>query len=443
MGDLEITFFGLAAAFEAHSAFRAGFCRAESTSHRFSQRASLESWRRGRSTDADRPERCAAIRRPRRRARRQHETTIQPAASRAHQQDDLNARRQTAACMHASRGRKARLLAVLIALALVATQQFGRLEGASLRGLVVDPEGRAIPDASLRLFERTSGELRKTRSRGDGSYSFVNIPEGDYLIEGDASDAALAGARQVEVRGEESIDLSLAVSGDTIEIVVTSSSTPLTVREIGKALDGIDSQQVSLRNEFALSEAIRIIPGIRVQQLRGPGSLTTVQTRGLRNHDTAVLIDGMRFRDAASIRGDATAFYSDMSLVGTERVEFLRGSGSSLYGSHAIGGVMNISSQQGGGKTHGELRAEGGGLGMLRTVARMGGGLDQDRFVYSGGGSHLNVTQGHRGGSPYRNSTVRGFARYSFTPEALDQWARFGGPIPFWGLRRAPRSPRR
>ena len=332
---------------------------------------------------------------------------------------------------------KAGLLAVLIAFAIGAGQQVGRLEGASLTGLVVDPEGRAIPDAWLRLFERTSGELRKTRSREDGSYLFPNIPEGEYLIEGDASDAALTGSREVEVRGEESIDLPLAVSGGTIEIVVTSSSTPLTSREIGKALDVIDSEHVSLRNEFALSEAIRIIPGIRVQQLRGPGSLTTVQTRGLRNHDTAMLIDGLRFRDAASIRGDATAFYSDMSLVDTERVEFLRGSGSSLYGSHAIGGLMNISTQQGGGRTHGELRAEGGGLGMLRSVARLGGGLDQDRFVYSAGGSHLNVTRGHRGGSPYRNSTVRGFAKYNFTP-GLSVSGRVWGADSFLALTESP-----
>ncbi len=334
-------------------------------------------------------------------------------------------------------GPKARLLTALIALSLLAVQQGGRLEGASLRGLVFDPGGDAVADAWLRLFERNNGELRKTRSGADGSYAFLNIPEGDYLIEGDASEAALVGSRQIEVRGDEAIDLPLAVSGGNIEIVVTSSSTPLTLQEIAKALDVVDSEQVTLRNEFALSEAIRIIPGVRVQQLRGPGSLTSIQTRGLRNHDTAVLIDGLRFRDAASVQGDATAFYSDMNLVDTERVEFLRGSGSSLYGSHAIGGLMNISTQQGGGRMHGELRGEGGGLGMLRGVARMGGGLDNDRFVYTWGGSHLNVTRGHRGASPYRNTTVRGFAKYNFTPK-LSMSGRAWGADAFLGLAESP-----
>ena len=329
------------------------------------------------------------------------------------------------------------LLLVLIACSLLAVQQVGRLQAASLRGVVLDPQGNAVSAAWLRLFDRNSGELRKTRSQGDGSYAFPDLPNGDYLIEGDAAEAALVGSQYIEVRRDETIDLLLAVSGGNVEIAVTASSTPLTHQEIAKALDVVDSQEAALRAEFALSEAIRIVPGVRVQQLRGPGSFTTVQTRGLRNHDTAVLIDGLRFRDAASIQGDATAFYSDMNLVATERVEFLRGSGSSLYGSHAIGGVMNISTQQSGGKTHGEIRGEGGGLGMWRGVARAGGGLSDDRLLYTLGASHLNVTRGHRGASPYRNSTLQGFARYDLTPK-LSLSGRVWGTDAFLGLVESP-----
>ena len=70
----------------------------------------------------------------------------------------------------------------------------------------------------------------------------------------------------------------------------------------------MNGRQISHRAEFALSEAIRNVPGVRVQQNRGPGSFTTIQTRGLRNQDTAVLIDGLRFRDAASIAGTQRRF---------------------------------------------------------------------------------------------------------------------------------------
>ena len=290
------------------------------------------------------------------------------------------------------------------------------LEAGSLRGRILDPHGAAVADARLRLFDRGGGTVRSARSRDDGTYVFSNLSSSEYLLEGETSDASLAGSRALQVDGDTSFDLDLAISASTVEIFVTASSTPVVQDEVAKALDAVDDDEVALRAEFSLAEAIRNTPGVRVQQLRGPGSFVTIQTRGLRNHDTALLVDGMRFRDAASIQGDVTAFYQDMSLVDTDRVEFLRGTGSSLYGSHAIGGVVNVSPHQGGGRPHGEIRAEGGGLGMLRGVARAGGGLADERLHYSGGLSHLNVTRGYRGASPYRNSSAQGWVRYSFNP---------------------------
>ena len=290
------------------------------------------------------------------------------------------------------------------------------LRADSLSGRALDPQGRVVPGVRLKLFDRNSGELRETLTEADGAYAFHSIPPGDYLLEAAASDAVLTASHEIKLVGDDRLDLNLTISSAKVAVVVVASSTPLFLHEIAKAVDTVDSEQIALRNEFSVAEAIRNVPGVRVQQLRGPGSLTTVQTRGLRLQDTAVLIDGLRFRDAAGLLGDATAFYKDMLIVDTERIEFLRGSGSSLYGSHAMGGVINIKSHQGGGSPHGEIRAEGGGLGMLRGVARLGGGLAENRFVYSFGVSHLNVTEGIRGGGYYRNTSPQGFAKYNLTP---------------------------
>lgn len=332
------------------------------------------------------------------------------------------------------------LRSIAVSAILFATTPASTLGAASLQGLISAPNGDTLRGAAVRLFDRNSGQLHTAESSDDGRYSFLSVPDGDYLLEGESADESLAGYRQIAVRGQTEQDLQLVVSGGRVEVVVTASSTPLTRREVAKALDAVSSGQIADRNEFALSEALRAIPGVRVRQLRGPGSFTTVQTRGLRNHDTAVLIDGLRFRDVASSQGDASAFYSDMNLVGTERVEFVRGSGSSLYGSHAIGGVMNVTSAQGGGGTHGEVRAEGGGLGMLRGVTRVGGGLANDRFVYSGGGSHLNVMGGYRGRSPSRNTTVRGFGRYALS-QKLSLSGRVWGTDAFLSLAESPAFP--
>lgn len=311
------------------------------------------------------------------------------------------------------------------------------LRSASLEGTIFDPHGAAVADARLQLFDRNSGASHETRSRADGSYAFKVVAPGDYLLEVEAVDSALAGSLSAAVRGDASRNLTLSLIATSTEVVVTASSTPLAVQEVAKALDVIDSQQIAIRNEFSLAEAIRGVPGVRVQQLRGPGSFTTVQTRGMRNHDTAVLIDGMRFRDAASGQGDATAFYEAMNIVDVDRIEVLRGSGSSLYGSHSMAGVLNVASRQGGGRPHADLRSEGGGLGMLRGVGRFGGGLGADRLVYSGGFSHLNVTRGHRDGSPHRNTGGQAFVKYALAPN-LSLSARAWAANSFLALAESP-----
>ena len=165
-----------------------------------------------------------------------------------------------------------------------------------------------------------------------------------------------------------------------------------------------------------MAEALRTVPGLRVQTLGAPGAFTTVKTRGLRNQDTAVLVDGMRFRDAASPQGDATAFLANLSTVDTERIEVLRGSGSSLYGSNAVAGVINVTSRTGGGPATGDALVEGGGLGSFRALPSVRGGLDGDRLAYSGAVSMLDVRHGVRGADPYRSVSPQGMVRYRFTP---------------------------
>ena len=295
----------------------------------------------------------------------------------------------------------------------------------SLAGRVLDPQGAVVPQAELLLYERTGGgQVREGNAGPDGQYVFYDIPGGEYVLEGRASGGSLSGSAVVTVAGDQAVDLELAVSGIAAEVVVTASSTPLAVQEVAKVVDVIDSEEIALRNELSITEALRTLPGIRVQTLRAPGSYTTIQTRGLRGHDTALLIDGMRFRDAASPQGDATAFYESLTTVDTERIEVLRGSGSSLYGSSAMAGVINVTSRTGAGAPEGDLLIEGGGLGLVRTVPSIRGGLANDRFTYSGAMAYINMTEGVRGENPYKSVSPQGTVRYRFTP-GLSATGRF------------------
>jgi len=182
----------------------------------------------------------------------------------------------------------------------------------------------------------------------------------------------------------------LPLAGVSEQVVITAQATAQPVDEVSKAVSVVDRREIEERDESAVTEALRTVPGLRIQQLGGPGRLVSIKARGLRNQDTAVLIDGIRFRDATT--GDATSFLSDFLVTNLDRIEVLRGSGSSLYGTNAIGGVVNIVTDEGGSPTHGNILLEGGGLGLFRGRAQVAGGTS--RFIYSAGATHLNVARG-------------------------------------------------
>ena len=311
-------------------------------------------------------------------------------------------------------GRRYSVRRILLAAAVLAAAASASAD--SLTGRIVDPQGGAVAGARLRLLDRAGGQVRAAASAPDGGYAFADLPDGAYVLEARGAGGSLSGAAAVEVAGDRRLDLTVQVSGLAAEVVVTGSGTPLVVQEAAKALDVVDADEIARRNESSVAEALRTVPGLRVQTLGAPGSFTTVKTRGLRNQDTAVLVDGMRFRDAASPQGDATAFLANLSTVDTERIEVLRGSGSSLYGSNAVAGVVNVTSRTGGGPAAGDVLVEGGGLGAFRALPSVRGGAAGDRLAYSGAVSMLDVRHGVRGADPYRSVSPQGMVRYRFTP---------------------------
>src|SRR5947208_3269980 len=290
----------------------------------------------------------------------------------------------------------------------------------SLTGHVKDPQGANLPGASVTLYARERNFSLTTTTDSTGTYGFEKLAPGEYLVEAEAEGFASASAQRVVVeRGQTSIlDIPLGFSGVRSTVVVTASDTPQSVDEVSKAVTVVDRKEIDERDESAIAESLRTVHGLRVQQLGGPGSFTSIKTRGLRNEDTAVLIDGLRFRDAGATQGDASGFLEDLIVTDVSRIEVLRGSGSSLYGSNAIGGVINVVTDQGGGPMHGNLLAEGGGLGMFRGRGQVAGGTRNNSIVYSAGFSHLNVTRGVDGQDEARNTSGQGRVLFRLTPTA-------------------------
>ena len=281
----------------------------------------------------------------------------------------------------------------------------------TLTGRVLDPSDAAVAGAALRLYSRDNAVAVATQSDSQGAYRFERLAAGQYLLEARTSGLDQASPVEITLSGSATLtqDVRLDVRGLVSRVLVTASNTPQSTVETSKSMDIIDGADLARRDKITLTESLRPQAGLRVQSLGGPGSTTRIQTRGLRAADTGILIDGQRFRDVASVQGDAVAFLGDLQLINTERIEVLRGLGSTVYGTNSTAGVINIVTDQGGGVPRGELSAEGGGLGVIRGLARLAGGAFKDRLQYSAGLAHLNVSGGVDGVEHVRNTSGQGY----------------------------------
>jgi vitamin B12 transporter len=299
---------------------------------------------------------------------------------------------------------------------------------ASLTGFVKDPQSRAVPGASVTLVSRSGIAGAATTSDTTGAYRFDGLPEGDYLIRVEAAGFATLLSEDIHLApGAQTRDVALELAGLREQVVVTASSTPQTPEEVSKTVTVIDQADVEARDNSSLSDAVDLAPAVRVQQLGGPGGYTTIQIRGLRAEDTAVLVDGMRLRDASGTQADASGLIEDLLLTDASRIEVMNGAGSSLYGTSAIGGVVNVITDEGGGRTRGSVLVEGGSLGTFRGRARLAGAAFEGRIEYSFGAAETDVTSGLNGDKPFRDLNTQGRVTFHLSPRVRLIVHIFGG----------------
>jgi vitamin B12 transporter len=306
---------------------------------------------------------------------------------------------------------------LILILLLIFSPRFAQAQsGSVLSGQVTDERGASVANATVNLFSRAQQTQWQTTTDGQGNYRFNRLNTGEFILTVEATGFARALRVITLDTNPGKVNVTLNVTGVNETVVVTAAGTPQSVDEVSKAVTVIDAGQIELRDEYSVIETLRTAPGLRVVQQGGPGAFARIQIRGLRSYDTGILLDGLRFRDAADTQGSANGYLNELNIVNCERIEVLRGSGSSLYGSHAIGGVVNLVTDQGGGQVHGQLQGEGGSLGLFRGRGYIAGGALDERLFYSAGLSQLNVTRGVDGDDRVRQTSLQGLLGYRFTP---------------------------
>jgi vitamin B12 transporter len=128
-------------------------------------------------------------------------------------------------------------------------------------------------------------------------------------------------------------------------VVVTATRIPTPPADIPAGVSVVDDSTMEVRGYNTLTDALAAIPGLQVVQSGGPGGNASVFIRGTNSDHVLVLLDGMPINDAADSSG-AFNFGTD-TLPDIERIEVIRGPMAALYGSGAIGGVINLITRRG------------------------------------------------------------------------------------------------
>jgi vitamin B12 transporter len=177
------------------------------------------------------------------------------------------------------------------------------------------------------------------------------------------------------------------LAGPTLlpEIVVSATRNPTPATEVASSVTIITADEIERRQLRTLPDVLRDVPGLNLVQTGGPGGLTSVFMRGTNANHTKVLIDGIDVGDPSS--GTGAFDFAHLLTGDVERVEVLRGPQSGLYGSDAIGGVINIITKTGAGPARVTGFVEGGSFGTFNQGVGLSG--SQQRFNYALNAAHF------------------------------------------------------
>lgn len=221
------------------------------------------------------------------------------------------------------------------------------------------------------------------------------------------------------------------------EVVVTATRLRQPVSEIGTSVSVMPGSQMQDQKLGLVAPALQQVPGVQVNQAGSPGTEIDVSIRGATSAQTLVLLDGVNVNTVSTGGFD----FSTITTDNIDRVEVVRGSGGALYGSQAIGGVINVISKEGQGPPQFSLLSEGGNRATERQVFTVNG--SEGKLGYSGSISYQS-TVGFRpindasdnlsgaGRIDYHlsdNTTLRGFARYITTNVGLVNYSNSVGEL--------------
>jgi vitamin B12 transporter len=210
-------------------------------------------------------------------------------------------------------------------------------------------------------------------------------------------------------------------STDLGDVVVVAMRIPESADKVGNSVTVLTEPQIKESQKVDLTELLATTPGVTFSRNGGPGTSTSFNIRGADPDHTVILVDGVVL--TAPYTTDGSANIGNLIVGDITRIEILRGAQSTLYGSQAIGGVINIETAPPQESLGGSLQGEKGSLDSGLAQATLGDKIGNWSFRVSGSYyatdsvSDFDRQYGGLGDDPYHNAVVSGRTTYDFTPD--------------------------
>jgi vitamin B12 transporter len=187
-------------------------------------------------------------------------------------------------------------------------------------------------------------------------------------------------------------------TGAADRIVVTALRTPVAASRVSSTVTVLDEPAIAALQPVAVTDALLRTPGISLSRNGGYGTTTSLRVRGADAGQSVMVIDGMRLSDPSSTAGGYG--FSNLLLDDIDRIEILRGPQSILWGSDAIGGVVNVRTRRPAEPLEGSVAVEAGTHDTVSARAGVGGTseaidwrLAASRFTTDGISARSNGTE--------------------------------------------------
>ena len=266
---------------------------------------------------------------------------------------------------------------------------------------VHSPSGDRVSGVQVSLFRSpgNSGVGVQTTG-GDGAAIFPRVPDGEYrvviLAPGFAEQSL-----QVSLPKTPALDVDLKLATTPQTVVVSATATPAPAAQTGVSVDLLNTEQLTTMNPVDSSDALSYLPGAIVSSTGRRGNLASLFVRGGESNYNKVLIDGVPVNDPGG-----TFDFGVVPMNNVERLEFVRGPASTIYGSDAMTSVVQLWTATGSTRTpEVQFGADGGTFSTAHGYASIAGAYGI--FDYNAFADQFN-TQGQGVNDAYSNSLQGG-----------------------------------